>query len=73
MMILINLPPGEKKLLLSFCFVNEYFKYLGREELIFRYKKSGSNYRVKFAGEDFEVSRQKSVPEIFREIWQRAV
>ena len=65
-----NLPPGERKLLLSFRFINKYFRYLGREDLIFQYKKAGSEYRVKFVGSEFEVSRDQTVPEIFEQVWR---
>ena len=67
-----NLPSGERKLLLSFRFINEFFRYIGREDLIFRYKKTGGNYKVKFAGDEYEIPRDKTVPEILEEVFRRA-
>ena len=67
-----SMEENEEKLLIAFRFINEFFRYIGREDLIFRYKKSGRDYKVKFAGDDYEIPRDKTVPEILEEVFRRA-
>lgn len=64
-----SMEEGEKKLLLAFRFINKFFRYIGRENLIFRYRKNGRKYEVKFADEEYEISRDKTVPEIFDKVF----
>lgn len=67
-----SMAESEEKLLLAFRFINEFFRYIGREDLLFRYKKSGRSYRVKFAGNEYEIASNKTVPEILEEVFQQA-
>ncbi len=65
-----NLNDEELKLVLGFRFLNKFYRHIGREDLIFKYKKDRGKYIVLFGSEKYVFNAKTESRKIFETVWR---
>ena len=64
-----NLEDDELKLVLGFRFLNKFYRHIGKEAMLFKFKKDEGKYIVLFSNNKFEFRSNTDSRKIFETIW----